>query len=263
MRIGNASDNHRHNLQSSDFHRRRSSTLSSGVSRSDSYTNTAASATVELESFRKKIQRTTIEVLGAGKVQLWSAALKTLVCTRAILLGYHAHAGPHTFEQEPPRARHDSQSSHSAASEGPWGKAKHTLAIVEPKDPLSASQVIDFGQKYPVSGSSQQPSLLQLANQQIGSYGQSNTKEKKRDDSGSYCDSNLPCSFPLHIWQRVISCAVDPSACLNEEQHMRVMFWGMDRSTLASERETLGKPDSVQIWKVLESMGCLAYDIKI
>jgi len=55
----------------------------------------------------------------------------------------------------------------------------------------------------------------------------------------------------------------DPLASLSDSQIERIVEFAKDRATLASEAEALGKPDSVQIWKVLDGMGSLAYDLAV
>lgn len=50
---------------------------------------------------------------------------------------------------------------------------------------------------------------------------------------------------------------------MSEAQQRLVLRWAMDRGTLGRERETLGLKESAQIWKVLEGMGCLAYEMKL
>ena len=48
---------------------------------------------------------------------------------------------------------------------------------------------------------------------------------------------------------------------VNEKQRRAIVKWAMDRGTLGREMDTLGKAGSAQIWKVLEGMGCLAYEV--
>lgn len=48
---------------------------------------------------------------------------------------------------------------------------------------------------------------------------------------------------------------------MGRTQQSNVLRWAVDRRTLARELESLGKPESAQIWKVLDGMGCLAYEV--
>ena len=50
---------------------------------------------------------------------------------------------------------------------------------------------------------------------------------------------------------------------MSEAQQRSVLRWAMDRGTLSKERESLGLKESAQIWKVLEGMECLAYEMKL
>ncbi len=47
---------------------------------------------------------------------------------------------------------------------------------------------------------------------------------------------------------------------MTRNQQCNVLRWATDRRTLGKELESLGKPESAQIWKVLDGMGCLAYE---
>ena len=49
----------------------------------------------------------------------------------------------------------------------------------------------------------------------------------------------------------------------NEKQRVAIVRWAVERGTLGREMDTLGKAGSAQIWKVLEGMGCLAYEVRV
>lgn len=66
--------------------------------------------------------------------------------------------------------------------------------------------------------------------------------------------------LPENAWESVIAALADPHNVLSRRQREAVMAWGRDRRTLAVEAEGKGKPDAVQMWKVLDGMGCLAFD---
>ena len=65
------------------------------------------------------------------------------------------------------------------------------------------------------------------------------------------------------LWQRIIACAAGTEGILSLEQQKKVIHWGEDRADLGTEGELSGKGQSVQIWNVLEKMGCLTYEMKI
>ena len=66
----------------------------------------------------------------------------------------------------------------------------------------------------------------------------------------------------LHLdnWAYIIALATESVGIVARQQQEAVVKWAMDRGTLKKEQEILGKSESAQIWKVLESTGCLAYD---
>ena len=65
------------------------------------------------------------------------------------------------------------------------------------------------------------------------------------------------------LWQRIIACAAGTEGILSLEQQKKVIHWGEDRADLGTEGELSGKGQSVQIWNVLEKMGCLTYEMKV
>lgn len=77
-----------------------------------------------------------------------------------------------------------------------------------------------------------------------------------------YRDKQLPGGLSLQLWRDIL---VDATGAwmLSREQQVSVVGWAQDAATLAEESKNLGKPKSSQIWKVLDGMGCLAYDIRL
>ncbi|KAI9825399.1 MAG: hypothetical protein M1832_001129 [Thelocarpon impressellum] len=67
-------------------------------------------------------------------------------------------------------------------------------------------------------------------------------------------------NLPHGVWHGILALAVDPSGILRGDQQAAVLAWAGDRATLAREAEVVGKPAGVQIWRVLEGVGCLSYD---
>ncbi|KAI4220189.1 MAG: hypothetical protein L6R36_007796 [Xanthoria steineri] len=72
--------------------------------------------------------------------------------------------------------------------------------------------------------------------------------------------SELPCGLPKRAWACIMGEYLGANEFMSRKQQHRVLQWALDRRTLAKEMESLGKPESAQIWKVLEGMGCLAYE---
>lgn len=74
--------------------------------------------------------------------------------------------------------------------------------------------------------------------------------------------TELPCGFTDDTWRRIAAYCTGANGILSEGQQLAMTRWAMDRETLAQEKESLGKPKGAQIWKVLDSTGCLAYEMK-
>ncbi|KAL9027264.1 MAG: hypothetical protein Q9196_004190 [Gyalolechia fulgens] len=72
--------------------------------------------------------------------------------------------------------------------------------------------------------------------------------------------SHLPFALPEEAWARIMGLHVGADRFMSTSQQRNVLRWAIARRTLAKELESLGKPESAQIWKVLDGMGCLAYE---
>lgn len=72
--------------------------------------------------------------------------------------------------------------------------------------------------------------------------------------------SDLPHGLPEQAWARIMGHHVGADKYMSQNQQRNVLRWAVNRKTLAKEMESLGKPESAQIWKALEGMGCLAYE---
>lgn len=71
--------------------------------------------------------------------------------------------------------------------------------------------------------------------------------------------SDLPLGLPEEAWTRIMGLHLNADRFMSWRQQCNVLRWAVDTKTLAKELESLGKPESAQIWKVLDGMGCLAY----
>lgn len=65
--------------------------------------------------------------------------------------------------------------------------------------------------------------------------------------------------MPASAWMKILRRHCDPMGVLSDLHLKGIYAWGRDKGTLAAEAEQLGKPQSVQIWRVLEGMRCLSY----
>ena len=72
--------------------------------------------------------------------------------------------------------------------------------------------------------------------------------------------SDLPHGLPQKAWAHIMGGYLAADRFMSRDQQRNALRWAVDRKTLAKEMDSLGKPESAQIWKVLEGMGCLAYE---
>ncbi len=74
--------------------------------------------------------------------------------------------------------------------------------------------------------------------------------------------SKLPCGFSEDVWRQIMATAAGAEGIMSETQQRSVLRWAMDCGTLSKEKMFLGLKESAQIWKVLDGMGCLAYEMR-
>ena len=254
----------------------------------------------ELDSKRYKLQRKTIEESGVHCVEIWSASLTMLVKARTVLGGTAprvdspiSNTAPDTpvrrvsnssiNSPSPPIAPHNTP-IHSYASTLMVGSSSNTneptLAITDATSAKTPSKPFNLKFVYPRRTSNslkpaQQSGLSTEITHADVSIARTGTRhayldqqkqrmeraaEQQRTDG--YRDKNLPRDLPLHIWQDILQRAAGASI-LSSEQQASVVRWAQETATLAEESKMLGKSKSAQIWRVLDGMNCLAYDIKL
>lgn len=226
-------------------------------------------STQELESLRKKIQRTIIENEGVHSVGLWKTALKLLTYVRPILMEYRY---PINF---PPL--HPSQSNSNVSPTRELDGARTTQIT----PPTYASKLL-----FDRAGTSPGLYITGEASRAVTPHVFKHPFARKPQDSGSAqsrqgsshvssgvsvpplkgavnmdnAEPKIAGGLPIRAWSIIFAMLADPKGILSERKLRAVVAHGSDRKTLAMETDVLGKPESVQIWKVLEAVGCLIYD---
>ena len=219
----------------------------------------------ELESLRRKIQRSIIEELGPLNIEMWAAALRllalvrrTMITSRPTIVVFPSHSDTSLEESLDQRQKPFLYQSITQATYAskliPHTKQKAPPAsdIIGVSDTSSTPRVRKYsprrGHRSSGSGSSQSTS-------------QRTTIHEPGRFRGAFeiTEPDLIGPLPVRAWEIVLGTLADPRGVLSEHQRRQVFAWGRDRGTLATEAEGLGKPASVQIWRVLEGMGCLAY----
>lgn len=208
------------------------------------------SISIELDRARSRIQGNVLEEFGPGSNNLWRVALKMLTLSRVIrpVVGKKEVAiGVGRLEEA------KSRNSPNITSRRP--SPTTPLATRSPNQPITTSfgqWRLDNSRLVPVTTTKSPPVKLSPPRSPLSS---TIPKAPYR--------TSLPCGFPEEVWRKIMAIAAGAEAVMSEAQQKSVLQWAMDRGTLGKERESLGLKDSAQIWKVLEGMGCLAYDMKL
>ncbi len=238
----------------------RRSTVSSGSFSPPSYTGTTSNINHELDRARSRIQGSALRDGGPHCIELWSASLKMLSIARQIL------SDERKGRSEDQITRDDGISSDPAVP----SKAEATYASKLMIDTsVSGEPILAITG---VSTSPTTPTILRNRNGSTVITPASSRHTPSLDNSlqispislvinTSSDESELPYGLPGALWRRIITEASGAMGVVSDEQQKSIMAWARNRSTLGREREVLGKSESGQIWRVLDGMGCLSYDI--
>ena len=211
----------------------------------------------ELDRARRRIQGNVLRDLGPQSNELWHTALKMLVASRTIVLDIGRRKTDSTIEV--PKNTHTAAVARSASH----APAKN----FPPALPLAvgnANQTI-HSKRFHSAKESEFPPLIPikpipLPSPRSAESSKPASPQQETDEISP--QSSLMYGLSKHVWTQIIALAVDPAGILDDTQQQAIVSWAMDKATLSVERDYLGKPDSAQIWKVLERMGCLTHDMR-
>ena len=90
-------------------------------------------------------------------------------------------------------------------------------------------------------------------------------RQPKRAGSMSFAQEpkvskTLRFGFDDDIWRRILADASSADDVLSPTQQKACMQYGQDWRSLVRESEIVGKPVQQQIWRILETVGCLNYE---
>lgn len=233
----------------------RRSTVSSGSIDHSTYAGRGSVVTNELDRARSRIQSNVLKECGSQAVELWSASLKMLNIARQIL----------------PAGRR-------RQSEGSYHRQRDVSVDFSRLRPTYASKLM-VGAYVPgepvlnITGISSNPTTPTVLQRRKASTSDAPTGRGRSADMSSDLQmsrlsvmiktspegSPMPFGLPEKLWGRIIALAADAIGVVNEVQQDSILRWATDRDTLIREMDALGKPESEQIWRLLEGMGCLAY----
>ncbi|KAK7529203.1 hypothetical protein IWX46DRAFT_535821, partial [Phyllosticta citricarpa] len=204
---------------------------------------------LDIENYRKKIQRSTLEQCGYDSVDLWRSALKMLAYARVMfnhaqdehsplpvvdrlpiiqLMDTHMN-GPCTTASSQEHAPPAATTASSANSES---KPLHTTyPVLQCKGAKSICQRTTI------------PTILE-------------------ENDGFERDPNLLGELPEDLWQGITLLAAGGADILSEQQQKAVIYYARDKTSDELEKGDLGKPEAAQLWWILQRMGCLAYEMR-
>ena len=208
----------------------------------------------ELDRARSRIQCNILRDDGVKSNDLWLMALQMLRFCRS-LCPHCCPATPKDSAPSPPGTRKENTKFENPdfpllPRAAPKSFVGYLDPYALPLTPKSPNQITTPKVKAQVPPKLKLPSPLSLAN------ASSNTEAA---EAKPYRNA-LPCGLSEEAWWRIIGSCLGADKVMSKAQQRAVLRWGVDRGTLARETESLGKPESLQMWKVLEGMGCLAYD---
>lgn len=269
-------------------HIRRVSDISSAqepIGRSPAQNITSAH---ELDSLRKRIQRSTIEDFGVTKIQLWRNAIRLLCLVRRTMTdgGWDTAKlanSPTTYAMavsdqvaEQGRPIYTNMSGLSLDDHEEFPKPP-TLTLRVPAPTYAATLTVSKDGKHRAERALPRgPAQVLLGSKSRGRKDSLVADRTMRTEPG-IASRTLGCHeralermtvptprmvgpLPVQAWHEVLSLLADPECALSGRQRRSVIKYGQDRRTLMVEIDVLGKSRGTQVWLVLDRMGCLMYD---
>jgi len=221
--------------------------------------------TSELERVRGKIQGMLLKNEGVCAVEQWSVAVKMLSICRAILFRGEP-VTPESGPSPPPILPQDSTGKSGYSSLGLPPHDSPLTNQVDPPSPVSKFQRLSLGtppQGWGGISSENSQGVIDPPDISLYSIPPQDIIESSREASCNrkHLEKALPGSLEVDTWIAIIAFAVDPKGILPEKQRYNIVDWARSSETLAREKELSGKTKAVQIWRLLEGIECLGFDV--
>ena len=187
-----------------------------------------------------RLQRTTIENVGVRGIQLWHAAFKMMYIARVIMP-----------PANPMRRRSESPIYALQMAMIPGSPPGSTLSTAEQTSTPTTPTPIDFSRQ-PIAGRETQHSLFPTS---------MNVQCTQRP--GPDHDPNNLGNLPTYLWRHIFEFYAQARGILNSTQQNAVIAYARDRSNIAAEKQLQIKGESHRIWKALDAMNCLTYEMKL
>jgi len=223
----------------------------------------------ELESLRKKLQRTIIQNQGATAVSLWGTALRLLAYTRQIMLdNIEDDQLSSDVANGSPTQSVRSAGVHDDRTLPQQHNTYASRVVMDPNNKNDAILAITDTSNTPIK-----PAVFRTRKRR-DSFSVGSDLSASEDSPGKTLVLDAPIELrqrtpktpkmigplPDIAWEIILGMLVDEGGILSMRQTHAVLQYGRDRRTLQEEAASRGKADSVQTWKVLEAMSCLSYD---
>ena len=228
---------------------------------------------INLERARSRIQGDALQEAGPHSNDLWRVALRVLCLGRDIQVQEKKEPPPVPKAKAPviktlsvpgPRLKPlTPKPSMPLASERdankpvvPWGKFTQKSSSIPQTLTIAPTtpQQVTFG------GRARTPPV-DPKNIRTQPSAHTTTPSRAVSLSAKYkiYQTRLPCGFSEDVWRQIIGHAAGADGIMSEDQQRSMLSWAMNRKTLSKESEILGLTLASQIWRVLESTGCLTY----
>ncbi|KAK0664651.1 hypothetical protein DIS24_g257 [Lasiodiplodia hormozganensis] len=232
---------------------RRSSNASSIRRRSDSVAEPGKKHAIalDIENYRKKIQRNILEELGYDSIDLWRCAVKMLTYAKVLMLNHEQGEDsplPIVDRADPIMQMMQTHLFASRMVATPSAHGDPVLAVTETTPEFTQLDVESWPSlPAPVGKPAPQKTSIHVAIE---------------EEDGYERDSDLLGEIPEHVWKDILVQAAGAHHILSNAQQDAIVHYARDRTTARLEKGELGKPRPFKLWWILERMGCLAYEIK-
>lgn len=214
---------------------------------------------VELDRARSRIQGNVLQEFGPGSNDLWRTALKMLTLCRDIH-PVQEKKKPSIVSKRPEIMPDVASRTHRTRL-----SVSTALSTRNPNqhiaNPFAGQWRLDNSRLVPVMAPIK-PSLATPCKSLTAPPNSAPCFSPPAATVSTPYRTKLPYGLPDDVWRRIMAAAAGADVILSVAQQRSVIQWAMDRSSLNKEKEFLGLKGSAQIWRVLEGMGCLAYEMR-
>ena len=251
----------------------------------------------ELESARKRIQRHVIDHDCATSVELWSAALQMVRCSRTLLwaapqrrrfyigeaiLGSFVSTGKTSTASGMAtrraqnkltvdtsltiKTKQPNRGSYAAkvTASGKEKLGEPEVVITEVTNTPTTPRMVFKSRKGAFSEGTDLPavtkklSMLVINPERYIKY----QKDRIAAAESPYRNTSIACHLPRHLVDHIFGyfASAREENVLSGEQRDAAFAWGQDRENLRIEQEWMRRDESSQVWMLLDSVKALAYE---